>query len=292
MTIRYPWLLLILALSITILPLGRVSAFPSSDFTYNNGEWYDSWGINRNSYDGSHGYLPNLAYETLDSNKELAFSLGESFKNNYASTTSRAEAILNYVQTWTTYGYDSENVVRDGVSQDEWAWNADEMAHNMDKTAGIKAVGDCEDMAFLCATIYTGAGIDAAIVDAPEHVACLIWLPEYPNADNYWNLPNDNRNAGWIWVEATGESNPLGWTPPDFADGNWNAYPISSKQPTGIETTPLQPNEPEPFPMDLMIIGIIVVLILIALSVFASSKKKNAALFSTPQPLTPPPPDS
>jgi hypothetical protein len=54
----------------------------------------------------------------------------------------------------------------------------------------------------------------------------LIWLPEYANADYYWDLPNDNRDAGWIWVEATGDSNPLGWTPPDYESGGWIAHPI------------------------------------------------------------------
>jgi hypothetical protein len=53
-------------------------------------------------------------------------------------------------------------------------------------------------------------------------------LPEYSNADKYWDLPNDGREAGWIWVEATGESNPIGWTPPDFEYGGWTAYPIGN----------------------------------------------------------------
>jgi hypothetical protein len=34
------------------------------------------------------------------------------------------------------------------------------------------------------------------------------------------------RGAGWIRVEATGSSNPLGWTPPDFENGGWTVYPI------------------------------------------------------------------
>ena len=70
---------------------------------------------------------------------------------------------------------------REGVAQDEWAWNADEMAHAFNPTTGVTAIGDCEDMAFLCGTIYVGAGFDAAIVDAPDHVALLIWLPEFCN---------------------------------------------------------------------------------------------------------------
>jgi hypothetical protein len=293
---RLKFLILILALSMLILPFGKVKGTPSSDFTNKNGEWYDSFGIDRNVYDGPNGYLPNMAYETLGSNKELAFSIGESFKENYASTSSRAEAILNYVQTWTEYGYDSDNVVKGGVAQDEWAWNADEMAHKFDETAGVKATGDCEDMAFLCATIYAGAGIEAAVVDAPEHVACLIWLPDYANADHYWDI-GDGKGNGWIWVEATGSTNPLGWTPPDFADGNWNAYPISSTQQINVGSTPVQTKpqpQPEPFPTDLVVMVVIAAIILLVLFLVAGSRKKKTGSYPTNYPqyqeYPPPPP--
>lgn len=218
------------------------SGIPASSFALKDGEWYDNFGINRNYYAGPDGYLPNLAYETLEENRELAYSIGEKFRDAYPSKIERATAILKYVQTWTDYGYDSDNVVMNGEPQEEWAWNADEMAHRFDEARGIKAIGDCEDMAFLCGTIYVGAGFDAAIVDAPMHVALLIWLPEFSNANKYWDLQNDGRGAGWIWVEATGESNPLGWTPPDFQDGEWIAYPIGPSDfapgpPEGYDTS-------------------------------------------------------
>lgn len=213
--------------------LKEVSGFPS-DGSYPprferraDGDWYDKpWGFDRNYYGGDNGYMPNIAYETLGTNKELAYSIGEWFKTSYASKTQRAVAILKYVQRWTEYGYDVDNVIVGGTAQNEWAWNADEMAHMFNTTTNIVAVGDCEDMAFLSATIYTGAGFDAAMVLAPSHAALLIWLPEYPNANYYWDIPGDGRERGWIWVEATGEHNPLGWTPPDFKDGLWTAYPL------------------------------------------------------------------
>jgi len=217
--------------------------FPASSFTIEDGDWYDNWGIDRNYYGGSHGYLPNLATETLNENKELAYNIGERFLADYQSETDRAVAILKYVQTWTEYGYDSDNVVRDGIAQEEWAWNADEMAHTLDETTGVRAIGDCEDMAFLCGTVYVGAGFDAAIVDATDHAALLIWLPEFANANSYWDLPNDNRDAGWIWVEATGNSNPLGWTPPDYQDGGWTAYPIGNLE-FVTEPAPTPPTSP------------------------------------------------
>ncbi|HEX9261933.1 MAG TPA: hypothetical protein VF893_05335 [Candidatus Bathyarchaeia archaeon] len=220
------FVLLLLFLILITATNQTASGIPASSFNLQNGDWYDNFGINRNNYAGPNGFLPNLASETLGENKELAYSIGERFQSNYQSKTERAVAILKYVQRWTEYGYDEDNVIRNGDPQPEWAWNADEMANAFNEITGAEAIGDCEDMAFLCGTIYVGAGIDAAIVDAPEHAALVIWLPEFSNADKYWDVPNDDRDAGWIWVEATGESNPLGWTPPDFEDGGWTAYPI------------------------------------------------------------------
>jgi len=49
------------------------SGVPASSFTLENGDWYDNFGINRNYYAGPDGFLPNLAYETLGENKELAY---------------------------------------------------------------------------------------------------------------------------------------------------------------------------------------------------------------------------
>jgi hypothetical protein len=213
-------------------------------FTLKNGDWYDSWGFNRNYYGGTDGYMPNIAYETLGPERDRAYSLGEQFKTNYPDKVQRATAILRFVQQWTDYGYDSDNVVMGGVAQEEWAWNADEMAYMFNETTGIKAIGDCEDMAFLCGTIYTAAGIDVAMVLTTEHIALLIWLPEYPNANYYWDIPDDGRGAGWIWVEATGEHNPVGWTPPDFADGDWEATPLTFKE-FRVEQSPQNPQTEE-----------------------------------------------
>lgn len=246
------------------------NGLPASSFTIHEGDWYDNWGINRNYYGGSNGYMPNLAVETLNENKELAYSIGEWFQANYLSETDRAVAILRYVQTWTEYGYDSDNVVRGGISQDEWAWNADEMAHAFNETTGVKAVGDCEDMAFLCGTIYVAAGFDAAVVDAPEHVALLIWLPEFSNANTYWDLSNDDRDAGWIWVEATGSSNPLGWTPPDFENGIWTPYPIGDLEFTGDS----EPTQSPSISIDLEVLVVIVVVILSVISTLAKARSR------------------
>jgi hypothetical protein len=223
--------LLIVVFLIISIAAPNAQATPSGGsmpprFVYESGEWYDAWGVTRTNAEGVHGYLPQLLSETIGDNSELATQIGERFRDTYYDRNTMAAKILQYVQKWVEYGYDSDNVFINRVAQEEWAWNADELAHSFDETSGTVAVGDCEDMAFLCATIYMGAGIDVAIVDSPEHVALLIWLPDYPNANKYWDLSDDSLDAGWIWVEATGSSNPLGWTPSDFSYGGWTAWTI------------------------------------------------------------------
>jgi hypothetical protein len=143
------------------------------------------------------------------------------------------------------------------------------MAHAFNETTGAIATGDCEDMAFLCGTIYVAAGFDAAIIDATDHVALLIWLPEFSNANSYWDIPNDNRDAGWIWVEATGTSNPLGWTPPDFEDGGWTAYPIGSLEFVA------EPEPSQPLSTDLNVLIAIAAIILSLILALARIKRTS-----------------
>jgi len=274
--------LLILLLScIVLLPIGTCTAIPSSSFTESYGEWLDDWNINRNYYGGKNGYLPNLAYETLDENRELAYSIGESFQAPYTQKTERAQAILRYVQQWTEYGYDEDNVYMNGVAQEEWAWNADETAHRFNQSTGAVAIGDCEDMAFLCGTIYLGAGFDVAIVDAPGHVALLIWLPEFDNADNYWDIPDDNRGSGWIWVEATGDSNPLGWTPSDYEYGDWTAYPLGTIEPIEEDSTT---TPTEFFSIDIIVPIVVIGVIFAILSLASTSRSRKRSNYLSPPP--------
>jgi len=118
----------LLAASILLLIASslRVSADPSGwkypePFRLIRGYWYDDWDYNRNYYDDADGYMPNLAYETLGPNRELASSIGERFRSSISSNLQRAQAILKYIQRWTEYGYDSDNVFMNGEPQDEWA---------------------------------------------------------------------------------------------------------------------------------------------------------------------------
>jgi hypothetical protein len=220
----------VLLLTTLLVPVAMASVSGDTSpptFTHRNGYWYDTFGLTRDNAEGNDGYIPGLFSETIGANAERAYNIGVNFRNDYTDSNSRADAILNYVQHWTVYGYDEDNVAMGGKAQPEWAWNADEMVHSIDVDRGIAATGDCEDLAFLCETIYYGAGYETAIIDAPGHVAVLIWLPDYPNANVYWDLSGDNKDAGWIWVEATGSENPVGWTPSDFFNGDWSAYVYS-----------------------------------------------------------------
>ncbi len=245
--------LLLLLVVCLVIPCWA-AASPSGDtvpptFTKQGSFWYDSWGINRNVYSGDEGYLPNMFYETIGSYADLAYAWGLDFQRQHIERLERAQAILRFVQEWTVYGYDEDTVVRDGEAQLEWAWNGDEMAYMIQharETLGA-VTADCEDVAFLCATLYYGAGFDVAIVEAPSHCALLIWLPEYPHANLYWDI-QDGQGYGWIWVEATGKNNPLGWTPPSFSDGDFTAYPIARDVADGvrIEEVSYAPAAPSP----------------------------------------------
>lgn len=277
---------LLIAFAVAALLIAQsiaANAFEASSFTNQGGDWYDNWGINRNSYYGPTGYLPKLANQTLNENKELAYNIGQYFLQNYPTRTDRAVAILRYVQEWTEYGYDSDNVYQNGVAQEEWAWNADEMAHAFNEETGIVAVGDCEDMAFLCGTIYVSAGFEAAVLDAPNHCALVIYLPEFANANTYWDLYDDGLDSGWIWVEATGDQNPLGWTPPDFQDGDWTAHSIGNikfvSSPSGPTETDgpswptFEPDVPD-FEIDFDLIILIVIAAIVVLSFLSKIKRR------------------
>jgi len=227
-----------------------VLAFPSGNgyppvFTRKGRNWYDSFGIVRNEWSGEDGYLPRIINESLGENRELAYRFGQLFVDRYPNRNERAEAILRFVQTWTEYGYDEEHVFMEGISQDEWAWNPDEMAHMVDQAQKSQqaAYGDCEDFGFFCGVLYLAAGYEVTIVHPEGHIALLIWLPDYPDANTYWDV-DDGKGYGWIWVEATGDKNPLGWTPPDYDDGSFEVYYVKDLIPSGVVKVEFYPAAP------------------------------------------------
>ena len=257
-------ILFLFLFSLTIVLTIPTGAFPATSFHEQNGDWFDNFGIDRNDA-GTNGelpgFLPNIEHETLGENRERAYSIGQQFLTEYPNKTDRAVAILKYVQTWTYYANDTEVKSMNGVLQEEWCQNADEFAHAFNQTTGVKAPGDCDCMATLCGTIYVAAGFDTALVDCSDHEAVLIWLPEFANANDYWDI-HDGKGQGWIWVEATGSANPLGWTPSDFEDGQWTAYHITNSSVFEPEPASFQPSSTS---IGLDTLGIIVGIIFIVI---------------------------
>ena len=78
-------------------------------------------------------------------------------------------------------------------------------------------------------------------------------------------------------MEATGSSNPLGWTPSDFEDGQWTAYPITNSSVFPAEPEQFQPTSASipsvsipGFPLESIVVGL-----LLAIGVIYVTKKKS-----------------
>ena len=197
-------------------------AFPA-DFYRKSGEIYDSWNLCRTRPQGIDGYFqvtregfrPVITYESLGRNADLAWQLGEKFKERYPEPLQRAEAIYRLARDRIRYTQDI-----DQFGYPEFAQNADELASSMEKG---KALGDCEDYAVFLSVLYQAAGYRSAIVLIPGHAAALIYLPQYKKGNVYLQVKEE---SGWIWAEATGRRNRLGWCPSKaFKDKVW-AYEI------------------------------------------------------------------
>jgi len=195
----------------------------AQNFYKKNGEIYDSWRICRTRPDGIDGYFqitnkgfrPIIIFESLGSNANVAYKLGQEFRERYSDSYQRAEKIylfarnqIGYTQDLNQFGYR------------EFAQSADEMAREIEKG---RARGDCEDYAIFLAAMYKAAGYRTAIVLVPGHTAALVYLPGYQKA----NINLDfNGEKGWIWAEATGRNNPLGWYPQKAMQDGAVAYEI------------------------------------------------------------------
>ncbi len=118
---------------------------------------------------------------------------------------------------------------------EEFAQNADELATTINQD-GI-GHGDCEDSAVLLAVMYKGAGYRSAIAVGQGHTACLVYLPDYDKATAVFKLDGE---PGWIWAEATGSNNPLGWVPKEFINAQVPVYEIDEE--------PVEQREPPPEP--------------------------------------------
>ncbi len=212
-----------LAILAVLIPVS-ILAVPSVKFYQEDGEIFDDWDICRTDATGEDGFFrisatgfhPIIAAESLGQNADQAYRIGQQFAGEYQDVTQRAEEIFAFVRDSVRYTSDESLF---GFA--EFAQNADELAQIIDDK-GV-AHGDCEDYAVLLAVMYKGAGFRSAIVLAPEHAAALVWLPGYGEANRSLSVDGE---AGWIWAEATGGNNPLGWMPEEFVGIELEVYEV------------------------------------------------------------------
>lgn len=219
--------ILLIVLLAGLAATGYASASPSTDFYEKDGGVLDDWGVYRTTAVGEDGFYqltesgfrPIIVFESLGEEAGLAYALGEEIVAKYPDEFQRAEAIFHFVRDRVQYTSDT-----DQFNYDEFAQNADEMAVAI-QNDGI-AYGDCEDSTVLLAVMYRAAGYRSAIVVGPGHTATVVYLPGYTKASSVFELDGQ---SGWIWAEATGKNNPLGWAPKDVINVNLGAYEITDE---------------------------------------------------------------
>ena len=224
---------LILVLLAGLATTGYVSATPSAGFHERNADVFDDWEICRTRGFGEDGFYqisetafrPVIAFESLGEGAALAYSLGEQIADKYPDPLQRAKAVFRFVRDRVKYTPDI-----DQFDHEEFAQNADELATSIDQN-GV-GYGDCEDSAVLLAVMCKGAGFRSAIVVGKGHTAALVYLPDYDKATSVFELEGE---PGWVWAEATGKKNPLGWVPKEFINAEVAAYEISPEAITSVE---------------------------------------------------------
>ena len=60
------------------------------------------------------------------------------------------------------------------------------------------------------------------------HTAAMVYLPDYKKASLLFEVAGE---SGWVWAEATGGNNQLGWAPKEFIDVKLAAYEITDEEP-------------------------------------------------------------
>jgi transglutaminase-like putative cysteine protease len=227
---------LILVLAAALAASDYASATPSASFHEINGDVFDDWGIYRTRASGEDGFYqltettfrPAIALESLGEDAASAYSLGEQIARQYPDRVRAAEQVFHFVRDRVHYTSDI-----DQFEYDEFAQNADELATAIEEKG--TGYGDCEDSTVLLAIMYKGAGYRSAIVVGPGHTAALVYLPDYEKATAVFELEGE---PGWVWAEATGKNNPLGWVPKEFIDTKLGAYEIKEEAITGLKPTP------------------------------------------------------
>lgn len=219
-------IVLTLVVLVALIP-ASILAIPSAKFYQESGDIFDDWDICRTNAVGEDGFFqvsatgfyPIIVGESLGQNADQAYRLGQRFARDYPDMHQRAEEIFAFARDRVRYTSDESQ-----FSFAEFAQNADELAQTIEEQ-GV-AHGDCEDYVVLLAVMYKGAGLRSAIVLAPEHAAALVYLPQYRDANQRLSVDGE---AGWIWAEATGGNNPLGWMPEDFVGTDLLVYEVEDE---------------------------------------------------------------
>ncbi|NQT31109.1 MAG: transglutaminase domain-containing protein [Deltaproteobacteria bacterium] len=214
---------------------GYAWASPSENLNEIDGDVFDDWEICRTRAFGVDGFYqvseatfrPVIAFESLGQNAATAYRLGEQFAGEYPDSNKRAEAIFGFVRDRVRYTTDI-----DQFEYEEFAQNADEMAAILE--GGGAGYGDCEDSAVLLAVMYKGAGYRSAIVIGEGHTAAMVYLPDYAKTPVLFEVDGE---PGWVWAEATGRQNPLGWTAKEFIGVTLAAYEITEDEIVTAEPT-------------------------------------------------------
>lgn len=225
-------ILLFAAISLVMVPAATL-AVPSTDFYEEQGEIFDDWDVCRTRAFGENGFFqafsetefrPIIVAESLGENADRAYQIGQQLAQVYPDLYQRAEAVFAFARNKIRYTSDA-----DQFGFKEFAQNADEVATTVEDK-GL-AYGDCEDYAVLLAVMYKGAGFRAAIVLAPDHAAALVYLPGYEKANLSLSIDGE---SGWVWAEATGGNNPLGWMPKRFMGEKLGACEVEDEAITGM----------------------------------------------------------
>lgn len=191
------------------------------------GEIYDNWDLCRTRSWDNDGFFqvsetsfrPAIVFESLGELRDVAWRIGQRMAEQYTDRNQLAEQIFLYVRNHVDYTSDIDQF---GV--EEFAQNADELAGKIENLGSGR--GDCEDDAILLAVMFRAAGFRSAVVLAPNHAAAVVLLPDYPKANTFWKFQGTD---GWVWAEATGRNNPLGWTPPELMRSDLAAYEVTEE---------------------------------------------------------------
>jgi hypothetical protein len=237
--------IVIISVVLSILVPASILAVSSAKFYQEGGDVFDDWDICRTNAVGEDGFFrvsatgfyPIIVGESLGQNADRAYHIGQQFAGEYPDMHQRAEEVFAFVRDKVTYTSDESQF---GFA--EFAQNADELVATIDDTGA--AHGDCEDYAILLAVMYKGAGFRSAIVLAPEHAAALVYLPEYREANQMLSVDGE---SGWIWAEATGGNNPLGWMPDTVLGTDLQVYEVEDEaitkgEPPDKPSTPITPD--------------------------------------------------